>query len=114
LKGNQPKNLVKEAYQNSHFIILPSKSEGWPKALAEGMFWGCVPIATPVSCVPFMLDYGNRGLLLEMDLELDSNQLENLLNNESDFLAKSQKAYDWSTKYTLDIFEAEIKKMLQP
>jgi glycosyltransferase involved in cell wall biosynthesis len=113
LKGNQAKDFIKEAYQNSHFVILPSKSEGWPKAIAEGMFWGCVPIATPVSCVPFMLDFGNRGLLLQMDLAADVQQLEILLKNELDFVSKSEKAYDWSIKYTLDHFEAEIKKILQ-
>ncbi|REG98289.1 glycosyltransferase [Flavobacterium aquicola] len=112
LKGNQNQEIIKTAYQNSHFVILPSKSEGWPKAIAEGMFWGCVPVATPVSCVPFMLDFGNRGLLLKMDLEKDIRELECLLNNESDFVAKRQKATDWSTKYTLDVFESEIKKML--
>jgi glycosyltransferase involved in cell wall biosynthesis len=113
LKGNQSRDFVKEAYQNSHFVILPSKSEGWPKAIAEGMFWGCVPIATPVSCVPFMLDFGNRGLLLQMKIEQDVQQLETLLNIESDFVAKSQKASDWSTKYTLDVFEEEIKKIIK-
>jgi glycosyltransferase involved in cell wall biosynthesis len=122
LKGNQTKDFVKEGYQNSHFVILPSKSEGWPKAIAEGMFWGCVPIATPVSCVPFMLDFGNRGLLLKMPRELGSNwrsnldedmqQLEALINNELEFVAKSQKAFNWSAKYTLDVFEEEIKKMI--
>jgi hypothetical protein len=29
------------------------------------MFWGCVPIVTSVSCIPFMLDYGKRGVLLD-------------------------------------------------
>ena len=38
LKGNQTKETLKNAYQNSHFLILPSKSEGWPKAVAEAMF----------------------------------------------------------------------------
>lgn len=112
LKGNQSKDILKKAYQTSHFVILPSKSEGWPKAIAEGMFWGCVPIATSVSCVPFMLDFGNRGLLLKMDLDQDFQQIEFLLNNKLDFESKSHKAYDWSTKYTLDVFETEIKKLL--
>ncbi|WP_281637413.1 glycosyltransferase [Flavobacterium marginilacus] len=112
LKGNQSKDIVKIGYQNSHFVILPSKSEGWPKAIAEGMFWGCVPIATPVSCVPFMLDFGNRGLQLQMDLKHDVQQLEVLLKDRSDFATKARKAYDWSTKYTVDIFETEIRKML--
>jgi glycosyltransferase involved in cell wall biosynthesis len=112
LKGNQNQKVVTDAYQNSHFVLLPSKSEGWPKALAEGMFWGCIPIATPVSCVPFMLDYGERGVLLEMNLEQDFEQLEAVINNEMDFEAKRQKASDWSRKHTLDVFDSAIKKML--
>ena len=76
------------------------------------MFWGCVPVATPVSCVPFLLDYGNRGVLLEMEMEKDVNQLETVLKNEIDYQIKSQKASDWSRKYTLDVFEEEIKKLL--
>jgi glycosyltransferase involved in cell wall biosynthesis len=113
LKGNQNQETIKKGYQNSHFVVLPSQSEGWPKAIAEGMFWGCVPIATPVSCVPFMLDFGNRGLLLKMNLDQDMQQLEAFINNELEFAAKSKMAFDWSTKYTLDVFESEIKKILQ-
>jgi glycosyltransferase involved in cell wall biosynthesis len=112
LRGNQSKDFVKKAYQNSHYVILPSKSEGWPKAIAEGMFWGCVPIASPVSCVPFMLDYGNRGVLLQMNMEEDVKQLEIVLDNKTIFDAKREKASNWSRKYTLDIFQEEIKKML--
>lgn len=117
LKGNQTKDSVKKAYEESHFAILPSESEGWPKAIAEGMFWGCVPVATKVSCVPFMLDYGNRGILLEMNrensnLDKDVHQLETLLQNETEYKKMSQIASDWSRKYTLDVFEEEIKKML--
>jgi glycosyltransferase involved in cell wall biosynthesis len=112
LKGNQNQKVVADAYQNSHFVLLPSRSEGWPKALAEGMFWGCIPIATPVSCVPFMLDYGERGVLLEMNLEQDVQQLEVILKNEMDFEGKRNIASDWSRKYTLDVFDSAIKKML--
>jgi glycosyltransferase involved in cell wall biosynthesis len=113
LKGNQTQETVKGAYKSSHFVLLPSESEGWPKAIAEGMFWGCVPVATTVSCVPFMLDYGKRGVLLDMKLEKDILELEILLKNKADYQSKSQKASDWSRKYTLDVFEAEIKKLLQ-
>lgn len=112
LKGNQNQKEVTNGYQNSHFVLLPSKSEGWPKALAEAMFWGCVPIATPVSCVPSMLDYGERGILLQMNLDQDVQLLERVMNNENDFEVKRNKASDWSRKYTLDVFEGEIKKML--
>ena len=113
LEGNQTQEIVKKAYEASHFVLLPSESEGWPKVIAEGMFWGCVPLSTKISCVPFMLDYGNRGVLLEMDLEKDIFQMEDLLRNEVDYVSKSQKASEWSRQFTLDVFEAEIKKLLQ-
>jgi glycosyltransferase involved in cell wall biosynthesis len=114
LEGNQSKDTVQKAYQNSHFVVLPSDSEGWPKAIAEGMFWGCVPVATAVSCVPFMLDQGKRGVLLTMDLEQDAKKTETLFNNETDFNAKSGNASEWSRNYTLDVFEREIMALLKP
>ena len=112
-EGNQSKEIVQKAYQDSHFVLLASESEGWPKAIAEGMFWGCVPIATSVSCVPFMLDYGNRGVLLTMILEKDVKQLMRLIKNEKDFNDKQTKAVAWSRNYTLGFFEREIKKLLK-
>jgi glycosyltransferase involved in cell wall biosynthesis len=114
LEGNQSKEIVQKAYQNSHFVVLPSDSEGWPKAIAEGMFWGCIPVATAVSCVPFMLDYGKRGILLEMCLEEDSLQIEALLQAPIDFDTKRENASEWSRNYTLDVFEQEIMDLLKP
>jgi len=112
LHGNQNKEIIKKAYQKSHFVILPSRSEGWPKAIAEGMFWGCVPVATKVSCLPSMLDYGNRGILLEMDLDKDVNMIKEIISDEKTFLTKSRLAMQWSQNYTTDLFENEIKKLL--
>lgn len=112
LHGNQDKETIKKAYQKSHFVLLPSKSEGWPKAVAEAMFWGCVPVATKVSCVPFMLDNGNRGILLDMDLDKDVADMEEILINDAAFFNKSKSATEWSQKYTTDVFESEIKKLL--
>lgn len=112
LEGNQSKATLQKAYQESHFVVLPSDSEGWPKVIAEGMFWGCVPIATSVSCVPFMLDYGNRGVLLEMNLERDSMQIEAVLQNQADFDSKRNKASDWSRSYTLEVFERAVESLI--
>jgi glycosyltransferase involved in cell wall biosynthesis len=112
IHGNQNQEVIKKAYQNSHFVILPSKSEGWPKAIAEGMFWGCVPLATAVSCVPHMLDYGNRGVVLGMNLDEDVKQIELLLQKQSFFDIKSRAASTWSRKYTQEVFEEAIKELI--
>lgn len=113
LKNNQTKEIVKESYKNSHFLILPSKSEGWPKVVAEAMFWGCIPIATRVSCVPNMLENGERGVLLSLDLVNDVNVILGFLIPEK-FKETSLKAQNWSRKFTIDAFEKEIKLLLQP
>lgn len=113
LHGNQNQQVLKKAYQDSHFVVLPSKSEGWPKAIAEGMFWGCVPLVTAVSCLPDMLDQGNRGILLQMDLEKDATRIHKLINNSADFELKSTAALNWSRNYTVECFETEIQKLVQ-
>lgn len=112
LKGNQSKETVLKAYQTSHFLILPSKSEGWPKVVAEAMFWGCVPIVSKVSCVPYMLDYGERGIQLEEQLEKDVIQVTSLLDDELLYQKTAFEGQSWSRQFTTDKFEVEIKKLL--
>jgi glycosyltransferase involved in cell wall biosynthesis len=113
LKGNQTKETLKKAYQRSHFVVLPSDSEGWPKALAEGMFWGCVPIASSVSCVPFMLDYGKRGLLLTMNLENNVKQIGHCILDKEKYLAMSEAGHKWSQQFTLNLFEQKINNLVE-
>ena len=113
LHGNQSKEIIKEALKTAHFSILPSKSEGWPKAIAEPMFFGVIPIATSISCVPFMLDNGNRGILIEANLIKDVVIIENTLKNVDNLESMSEKAANWSQNYTLEVFGTEILKLLK-
>ncbi len=112
--GNQDAAEVQQAYESSHFLLLPSQSEGWPKAVAEAMFWACVPLVTPVSCVPFMLNEQSQGLLLSLQIEQDAEQIIALLQQPAIYQSKAQAALDWSRQYTLDQFEVEIAKLLRP
>jgi glycosyltransferase involved in cell wall biosynthesis len=112
LMGNQTKERLQEAYGYSHFMVLPSQSEGWPKVVAEAMFFGCLPVATDVSCVSDMLDNGDRGLLLTMKLEDDIYNIINLINTPEVYQNKIEKAVNWSRKYTTDYFEEEIQKLI--
>lgn len=113
LKGNVNRDDMKLIYQQSHFLILPSKSEGWPKVVAEAMFWGCLPIASKVSCVPNMLGNGERGILLSEELEKDSLSLVNCIQNQQLYDAKINAAISWSRNFTIDKFESEIEKLLK-
>ncbi|MFD0989544.1 glycosyltransferase [Mariniflexile jejuense] len=113
LHGNQEKNIVKEALKNAHFLLLLSKSEGWPKAVAEAMFFGVIPITTSVSCVPFMLQNGERGILIEPELSHALNSINKAVNNEASLKMMSKLASNWSQYYTMELFDDEIYKQLK-
>jgi len=112
LKGNVEAEALKAVYLDAHFLILPSKSEGWPKVVAEAMFWGCVPVATPVSCVSNMLDQGNRGILLSMDLQNDCLQVMDVIQSESKYAFLRNNGIEWSRKYTTTAFDEAIKQLM--
>ena len=115
LKGNSTKESLIAVYKKSHFLVLQSGSfEGWPKVVAESMFWGCVPLAIPTSVVPQMLDNGNKGLLLTGNLEIDLKNISILINDNLLYQQKANAAMIWSRKYTLDVFEDEIQKLMKP
>ncbi|GER59688.1 glycosyltransferase family 4 protein [Patiriisocius marinus] len=112
-RGNKAAAEVQQAYKDSSFLILPSKSEGWPKVVAEAMFWGVIPIVTHISCVPWMLDFGARGILMSTIKQQDLAVLLEQLEYPKKLQEMSNKAKQWSQEYTLDTFEAEILKLLK-
>ena len=113
IHGNVDTETIKAALKQAHFVVLPSKSEGWPKAIAEGMFWGAIPIATRVSCLEYMLDNGNRGILLNLNLKIDTQLIKKLVAQPEAFHLMAVAAAQWSRQFTLDRFENDIKQLLQ-
>ena len=112
LHGNQPKEIVKQAFQKSHFLVFISKSEGWPKVVAESMFWTCLPVSTKVSCVPFMLDDGNRGCLINDNIDDIVEKIEQYIYDKKIYFQQVNRAKKWSQQFTLDTFEEAIKKLI--
>lgn len=115
LHGNQPKEIVKKAFQKAHFLIFISKSEGWPKVVAEAMFWSCLPISSRVSCVPNMLDEGKRGILVTSNTtskDISNIVIDFIERNEVKYSSMVNSARQWSQNFTLDKFESEIKKFI--
>ena len=112
LHGNVTQEKLISAYQEAHFLLFASKSEGWPKAVAESMFWGCVPVTTAVSCVPEMVDYGTRGVLVNEDADTMVTAVVGLVEDNAKYLAMVKNGQEWSRQFTLERFEAEITQLL--
>lgn len=112
MHGNVTKNEVKKAFQKSHFLVFISKSEGWPKVVAEAMFWSCLPITTFVSCVPYMVDFGNRGALVKPKVNKIVTQIELYFQDDKLYQQQVNNAKNWAQQFTLEKFESEIKNIL--
>ena len=114
LLGNVDSQKVKSELNKAHFLIFLSRSEGWPKVVAEAMFWGCVPITTCVSCVPYMLGEGQRGALVDPNIDSTVTAIEAYLADPSKYYKHREAAAEWSRQFTLERFEREIIKLLLP
>ncbi|MBE0424661.1 MAG: glycosyltransferase [Lutibacter sp.] len=112
LHGNCDKETIKKAYQSAHFLLFISQSEGWPKAVAEAMFWGCLPITSKVSCIPYMLSNGERGALVNPNTNEIVAVIENYLQHPDKYNLQAMNAMQWSRQFTMEKFEDEIGKIM--
>mgnify|MGYP001573449249 FL=1 len=63
--GFLEKDAISSIYSKCDFIILPSKSEGFPKVIGEAMNYGCIPIVSDVSCISQYIQNGVNGFLIK-------------------------------------------------
>lgn len=66
-RGWVPHDTIGSYYSEAHFVLLPSRSEGWPKVLSEGMAYGAVPVSGAVSGIPQVLAETGAGVALPYD-----------------------------------------------
>ncbi len=112
LHGKQSAGTLREAYVRAHFLLFPSRSEGWPKVVMEAMTWKCLPVCTPVSAVPEMLGHGERGSLVPPDAGEIAREVEKYFQNPELYRDKTRKGFLWARGYTLERFERAIKEIL--
>ena len=76
----------------SHFFLLPSASEGFPKALAEAACYGVIPVVSDVGSIPHYINVSNGfvweiggersfGQVLLSALEATPVELKDISNN---------------------------------
>ena len=60
---------LNKLYNSSHFIILPSQSEGFPKVLAEASSFGCIPIVPKISSIISLINENKKNGIILSDIE---------------------------------------------
>lgn len=110
--GSLSKEKVQKIYLKSHFIILPSQSEGFPKVIGEAMNYGCVPIVSNISCIGQYIEDKKNGFLLNTITPegIESKIHESLDLDSKDFKDYITKNYNSAKKFTYGYFLERIKK----
>jgi glycosyltransferase involved in cell wall biosynthesis len=103
---------VLEHYERADALVLTSDTEGWPKAIAEGMAFGLVCIGSNRGFIRQMLGE-NRGLTVApRDVHGITSHLRNLAQNPQDFIEMRRAAAHWSQKFSLSGLREALKALL--
>lgn len=105
---------VHDELKSAHFLVLPSKSEGFPKVVAEAWNYGCIPIVSSIGCIPHYVKHGENGFLVEM---LSANVLtfvisEALSVNSTDLKCISSRGSIISHRFTYDHYSKRLKEIM--
>jgi glycosyltransferase involved in cell wall biosynthesis len=110
--GSLSRMQVFETYRQSHLILLPSKSEGFPKAIAEAANFGCIPVVSDVSSIGQYINETN-GFLWNAQKCTFTEYFNSLnIGDATSLKTKALKAHEMAKSFTynnyLDKLESEI------
>lgn len=113
--GDIKRNEINEVYKQSHIIVLPSETEGFPKVIAEAAAFGCIPIVTDVSSIGQYIKHEQNGLLLvntqsdtiaaALNLILDDKLKIERMRNEAIMLSSLFTYERYCERVSKDLFE---------
>jgi glycosyltransferase involved in cell wall biosynthesis len=97
---------------NVDILILPSKSEGFPKIVAEAWNYQVIPLVSPVGSLPHYLENGINGIMMEeVSLESLSCTFEVLLKLTPIELQKiAQNGQELAHKFTFEYYYKHLQK----
>jgi glycosyltransferase involved in cell wall biosynthesis len=109
--GFRDKQGVHDILGRSHFIVLPSKSEGFPKVIAEAACYGCIAVVSDVSCIGQYVNETN-GYLWDQHQPFTQLVSTALHENVSVLTGKSEKMKDIAPLFTFTHFRNSLFSLL--
>lgn len=97
---------------SSHFLLLPSKAEGFPKVVAEAACYGTIPIVSNVGSISHYIDESNGYL---WDINNKSVSFEDVFNGaiyaaSNELKQKSTKILYLAELFTFDYYLNKLQK----
>lgn len=110
--GFLSRDKVFEIYRECHFLLLPSTaSEGFPKVIAEGMNFGCIPIVSNVSSIGQYITSTNGFVMSSTNAEILRKILKSVfISKPSLLMNKATCGYVTASKFTFEYYNQRIIK----
>jgi glycosyltransferase involved in cell wall biosynthesis len=110
--GAQQRDKLNELYAKAHVLILPSRAEGFPKVVAEGAGFGCIPICSDISSIGEYVKHGVNGFLIKEISESSISRQLQTLPEPGKLKEMSQQAIELATLFTYERYAEQIKAKL--
>lgn len=108
------KKQVHRILADSHFFLLPSLSEGFPKALAEATCYGAIPVVSNVGSIPHYVNSSN-GFIWETNKDKKFEQvLQSALNESPDTLKViSNNTIEVGKMFTFERYYTKLSDLIE-
>jgi glycosyltransferase involved in cell wall biosynthesis len=104
---------ILELYKRHGILVLASQTEGWPKAITEGMSFGLVTIGSNLGLIPKMLGEGRGFLVTPGDVNALAAALRQILAAPEQYSEMRVRAAAWAQSYSLDSLRESIRILLE-
>lgn len=99
-------------YEQADVLVLASESEGWPKAIAEGMAFGLICVGSNRGLVPEMLGEGRGIVVPPRDVDALVDALKQIARSPENFEPMRELAAAWAQKYSLEGLRDSLRELL--
>jgi len=104
---------LNKIYAQSHIILLPTNSEGFPKVIGEACAFGCVPIVTDLPPINQFITNNINGILFDMpSIEEITRIIMSLKSNRKKLKKMSLLCLDKAEEFTYSKYLSRINKKI--
>ncbi|MEP7146414.1 MAG: glycosyltransferase family 4 protein [bacterium] len=103
---------LENIYAQSHLILLPSESEGFPKVIAEAASYGCVPVVSDVSSIGQYFNNTNSFLFKRITAEEIAEKIDNAIMNRSQLKVMSLNCLKIAGLFTYENYNKNLKEKI--
>jgi glycosyltransferase involved in cell wall biosynthesis len=112
--GFVPRDKLSKYYQTTHFVLLPSSSEGWPKVLSEAMAYGIVVLASDVASIPQILQESGAGYAIKSnDVHTYAKRIIDLAQHPHDWEDMSKSGTVFASCFSYENYLQTLNKTFE-